>query len=350
MFDLSIARIARLSMHLLNHDEEDGNDLSLSDDTVSLADPMVTALLEQYTIKPFQNFVDYQSFTYKNGDHTLNPLAILAGQMFDESESFHESTQRIAQHLHQNSNHHGIKSGDLMVALISDVTYEDEMIDAIGIFKSEQKDDFLKMTYKEANYNLQSDRGVNINKLDKGCIIFNTGASAGYVVASVDRTGKTDAQYWNDNFLQIKPLDDAFHATQQYMNMAQTFVSHRMGEEVNMNKGEQLGILNDAGQFFKKKDTYSEDEFKQEVLGGDHEIIESFQNYKKEYAQELQVDLPEQFGISNMAVKKSAKDFKSVLKLDKNFHVYIHGDRKLIEHGRDEDGRKFYKLYYEEEA
>ncbi len=43
--------------------------------------------------------------------------------------------------------------------------------------------------------------------------------------------------------------------------------------------------------------------------------------------------------------------FKSVLKLDKNFHIYIHGDKELIEKGYDDAvGKKFYKIYYDEEA
>lgn len=38
---------------------------------------------------------------------------------------------------------------------------------------------------------------------------------------------------------------------------------------------------------------------------------------------------------------------KCVIKLDKNFHVYIHGDRNLIENGADDRG-KFVKIYYNE--
>jgi hypothetical protein len=49
-------------------------------------------------------------------------------------------------------------------------------------------------------------------------------------------------------------------------------------------------------------------------------------------------------------VKKQARVFKSVLKLDKNFHIYIHGNRELIEQGVEKDGRKFYKIYFEKEA
>jgi hypothetical protein len=42
--------------------------------------------------------------------------------------------------------------------------------------------------------------------------------------------------------------------------------------------------------------------------------------------------------------------FKSILKLDKNFHIYIHGRQDLIERGFDEaKGKHFYKVYFEQE-
>jgi len=59
--------------------------------------------------------------------------------------------------------------------------------------------------------------------------------------------------------------------------------------------------------------------------------------------------MTDNFEISAQAVKKQSKIFKSVLKLDKNFHIYIHGDKELIEKGVEKDGRKFYKIYYKEE-
>ena len=40
------------------------------------------------------------------------------------------------------------------------------------------------------------------------------------------------------------------------------------------------------------------------------------------------------------------KGLKRVLRLDKNFHVYIHGDNSKIEVSEDEKGR-FIKLYFE---
>jgi hypothetical protein len=50
--------------------------------------------------------------------------------------------------------------------------------------------------------------------------------------------------------------------------------------------------------------------------------------------------------LNEKAVKKQARVFKSVIKLDKNFHIYVHGNRNLIERGTDENGT-FYKICYD---
>jgi len=77
--------------------------------------------------------------------------------------------------------------------------------------------------------------------------------------------------------------------------------------------------------------------------------VDRFQKFGERYGEERALDLDDRFTISADAVKKQARVFKSVLKLDKNFHIYIHGDRNKIERGVDEAGRKFYKIYYEQE-
>ncbi len=81
----------------------------------------------------------------------------------------------------------------------------------------------------------------------------------------------------------------------------------------------------------------------------DSGIIKSFRNFDNTYRQENKIDITDSFDISPQAVKKQARVFKSVLKLDKNFHIYIHGNRDMIEQGVDQDGRKFYKIYYDKE-
>ena len=98
-----------------------------------------------------------------------------------------------------------------------------------------------------------------------------------------------------------------------------------------------------------KKDYKQDEEFEKEVFQHP-EMIESFRSFDQSYRQENEIDVADNFEISAQAVKKQARVFKSVLKLDKNFHIYIHGNKELIERGTDPDGRKFYKIYYEREA
>ena len=69
---------------------------------------------------------------------------------------------------------------------------------------------------------------------------------------------------------------------------------------------------------------------------------------KSVYAKEHDVEFIDTFAISESAVKKQTRGLKSVIKLDKNFHIYIHGNRELIEQGEDRKG-KYYKVYYQEE-
>jgi hypothetical protein len=78
----------------------------------------------------------------------------------------------------------------------------------------------------------------------------------------------------------------------------------------------------------------------------DEKVINAFDEFK----QDRHLNLSNNFDISTPAVKRNSNVFKSVIKLDKNFHIYVHGNRELIERGVDEDGRKFYKLYYNEET
>ena len=56
------------------------------------------------------------------------------------------------------------------------------------------------------------------------------------------------------------------------------------------------------------------------------------------------------FEISNTAVKKQSRFMKSVIKLDRNFHIYVHGNNQYIRKGYDEEtGMNYYQLLFNEE-
>ena len=60
--------------------------------------------------------------------------------------------------------------------------------------------------------------------------------------------------------------------------------------------------------------------------------------------------MSDNFDISENAVKSAKRKFKSVIKLDKNFHIYVHGKEELIAKGFDENRNKsFYTLFFDDE-
>ncbi|MDX5325110.1 MAG: nucleoid-associated protein, partial [Bacteroidota bacterium] len=104
---------------------------------------------------------------------------------------------------------------------------------------------------------------------------------------------------------------------------------------------------NRTANYFKENEQFDQESFS-EVVFRNEDISQKFRSFTQERS-DVQVSLDEPFDIDQNAVKRKSRIFKSILKLDKNFHVYIHGNREMIEKGVDETGRKFYKLYYEEE-
>lgn len=289
----------------------------------------------------------YSFFFLPNLD--LNPVYQFVHSIFTNKESFIEHSQNVGRYLYDKSTHPQIKSGELCVIYFNDCRVNDEIVDCIGIFKSENKDTVLKVNNKENGFELTDEKGINTNKLDKGCLIFNTRKENGFLISVVDNTNKSsEAQYWKDDFLSIRPCADEYHFTKNFLSITKDFVTEQLSEEFEVTKADKIDLLNRSVDYFKKHERFEKESFEEEVFHHP-EMIKSFRNYDEQYRENKNVDISDNFQISSQAVKKQSRVFKSVLKLDKNFDIYIHGDKELIEKGVEKDGRKYYKIYYEEE-
>ena len=278
----------------------------------------------------------------------LNPLYNFVNNIFTDIKTFHKNSRDIGKLLYEVSGHPQVKSGDLFVVYFSGVGIAGEMTDMVGIFKSENTQSFLKASAADGEFSLNYDEGISIDKLDRGCIIMNLDADTGYRIAVIDRAAKADPVYWKDVFLRITPRNDSYHSTKQVMNIAKSFITEQLTGEYECTRTEQIDLLNRSVQYFKENQTFDKKDFEQQIFG-DKDLIKSFQKFDQDFRETNELEINDTFGISGQAVKKQSRIFKSVLKLDKNFHIYIHGDRDLIEQGTDSRGRKYYKIYYEEE-
>ncbi len=348
MIDAGESVIQSVSVHHVGNASLE-EPLKLSEAPLDIEHDKVHQLLRVYFLTNFTN-PEYYHFTFSNEDFTLNPLYKFAAEIFDEPGSFHENTTFIAQHLHAATQHPNIKAGDLYVAYFGALALNGQHTEAIGIFKSETKESFLKLKAYANQFDLQADEGINVRKLDKGCLILNMERESGFKVLIVDNSNRTDATFWKQQFLNLQPWSDAYHHTQQYMSLARQFVAEQIPEDFQVSKADQIDLLNRSVNYFKTKEQFNQAEFEVEVFG-DAEVIESFRSYGKNFMSNVEFDAEDNFEISAQAVKRQARVFKSVLKLDKNFHIYIHGNRELIEKGFDESvGKNYYKIYFDNES
>ena len=312
-------------------------------------DEVVQSLLLQYFLSPFKS-EEYFNLAHES-DLALNEVYTYASQIFERPESFYEQSVNLARHLYEVSTHPKIKTGELYVTLLRDCNVDGEQVTAIGLFKSESRETFLKVYPTSDSFEIDYEDGININKLDKGCLIFNTERENGYLVSVVDNARQSgEALYWRDSFLNIAQRRDIFHQTEQCLDMCKQFVTGRLPESFNVDRADQADILNKSVAFFKENTEFSLDGFANQVIM-QPEVIQSFKDFSREYQEERDVKIDEQFEISAPAVKKQSKNFKSVIKLDKNFHIYVHGNRQLIEKGYDDDrDMNFYRIFFKEES
>lgn len=347
MINFENCEITNIVIHNIGNKYEGGK-LIISGNSFLPEDEDVVGILKNYFLSSFKKDAFYNFLPYEN-ELENNPVYSSVRAIFGDETVFYEKSVGIAQHLFEQSNNPNIKSGELYVVYFRNCNTEEGVCDAVGIFKSETKDTFLKIVMNQDTYQLFSESGINIHKLDKACLIFNVNAESGYKVSVLDKTNSKEAVYWTTDFLGLQPANDSYFQTINYLNLCKDFVKDIYNKENDVPRADQIDMLNRSMDFFKGTEVFSEDRFKEEVVR-EPEVINAFENFKKQYEEEKEIPLSNTFSVSDYAVKDEKKYFRHVLKLDKNFHVYIHGQRKYIEKGYDTArDMNYYKLYFREE-
>ncbi len=346
MLGFSETIIGQLVVHKVGSKYNDEN-IRLSKDILKLDDD-IKALLSTYFLTPFKSD-EYFKLNHES-DLNLNEVYHYVSKIFDDSGQILEQSVHLAKHLYEKSIHPNIKGGEFYTVYFQDISFNNESLNAVGLFKSESRETFLKVYPTENNFSVESEQGINIKKLDKGCLILNTEREKGYVVASIDKINKgDDARYWIDDFLKIRQREDEYYHTENVMKMYKDFVVKELPSEYEVEKADQVDLINKSKKFFKETDNFQLEDFSEKVFE-DKNLIESFNKYKKIYESENEVQISDEFSISGSAVKNNSRVYKSVIKLDKNFHIYVHGNRNYITRGYDEKtGMHYYQVFFNEE-
>ncbi len=249
--------------------------------------------------------------------------------------------------LYEKSTHPNIKGGEFYTASFKDCYLNGQVVNAVGLFKTEKKDAYLKVEHQTKNFSVYNELGININNLDKGCMIFNSDSEDGYWVSIVDKSGKgVEAQYWVDDFLGLSLRGNDFTQTKDFMTVYKNFVTEHLPAIQKTSKVEQASLLNKSMDFFKENEQFEKSNFVHSIFAENE--MNLFDSYLEEINDDDSYHITESFPISDVAVKKQSRNFKRVIKLDNNFDIYIKGSKEKIKKGEDENGT-FYKIYFNEE-
>ena len=342
---MKIGNIDKFILHFIGN-KNNGDGVRFSDELIDFEN--IEEYIQQLINNNFKSEEKYQF--YFQPDLELNPMYQFISSIFNDEKSFIEQSQNAGRYLYDKSIHPQIKAGELCVVHFNDCRIDSNTVDCIGLFKSENKSTILKVNNIENGFSVTDEKGMSVSKLDKGCLIFNTKKEDGFLISVVDNTNKSnEARYWKDEFLSVQPLKNEFHQTNQFLGITRQFIAQQLSQDFEVDKADQIDFLNRSVNYFKNHKKFNKQEFEEKVFE-DRDVIESFQRFGRICRQGNEMETKDNFDISKQAVKKQARVFKSVLKLDKNFHIHIHGNRDLIEQGIDKNGRKFYKIFYDQES
>ncbi|WP_047415908.1 nucleoid-associated protein [Cellulophaga sp. Hel_I_12] len=345
MINLYATQIDSISLHRVGNKNKNET-IFLSETPHSLNDE-TTGLLKEYFFKPFREKEENYFHFANEVDVEFNEMFKIVSTIFNDPDSIHANSKKIASYLYEQSNHPHIKSGEVYVAYLTGLLLDNVKVNAVGIFKSELKHDFIQFEEKGSNLDIIIQQGININKLDKGCLIFDTNKEEGFKILSVD-SNRYDTKYWLEDFLGVTPLSDDNFKTKNYLKFCQNFAKDVVLPAED--KQQEVLFMNRAVNHFAKNDSFEETNFLNEVMENPA-LIPEFKHYKVEKGPKYSVEDVSSFDIANKAVSDARKKIKNVIHLDTHIQIKLdfinpESAEKFVEKGWDEEKQMYYYLVY----
>ena len=315
--------------------------LVLSSQEVRLTELTASKLLDNLLGKmPHEAFYHFSH----DIDLSYNEMFAFSQKTFENKETFVSMSKNIAKHLFNQGITKKVQSGVVYIAYMQGVLVDDKEMDAIGVFKSEKIDTFIKVNFEDGKYSLSSEKGLG--SIDKGCLIINTDPENGYLVSLLNTKKKNDVKYWNEDFLGIRLRNDDYCKTSQIVELCGSFIT----KNKTIAKADKAGMIDRVLSAMSVEDTSFEKIA--DVVFEDKNVRQQFTEYHHTLSDIDECSLGDDFTPNVEIVEKEVKKYrnKTKLKLDDDFEVLIKGGKDNIIKGYDEDkGLSYYKLYFREE-
>lgn len=194
--DISQAKIRRFITHFVGNKLRDEGIL-ISKEAAELDENVGSIILRNY-LGGIRNSEIFRFF--HESDTNLNEIKVFSESIFDSDETFAVTSEKIAKHLYSKSTHPSVPGGDLFIVLFSGVLVGEEEVDALGIFKTETKEDFLSVHEENGALLVRGSLGIDPRNLQKAAII-----PMGHDFLYASERGSSTA-YWLDEFLKVQKL------------------------------------------------------------------------------------------------------------------------------------------------
>jgi hypothetical protein len=348
MIDYSQARIMRLAITWVGNQEQ-SEGVSIPKMTLVQVNDMVEEVLMAAIFKPFEKVEEYHYF-FDEEDVSNHPVYQSMVEIFRDAAAVPDQMRALSERLYRYAYVPRFKGGELILALVDGATFYGESVPVIALLKVNGKEHFLKTDRRGESIGLEVVEGFGTAKPAMSALIFGVDEAEGFRVLTIDNIRKKDEiPMWTSQFLGLKPIEDNFYHTRHYLQMTGDFISNKARHKFGLERADAIDLLNKTNFYFKENEQFEWEDFSGKLFD-EPEQQEAFQEFKQDYTENFKAPLADTFDISKTAVRKSNAIFKSVIKLDKNFHIYVHGRRDLIERGFDEEkGKNYYKVFFEAE-
>jgi hypothetical protein len=319
------------------------DDLELSPEPIELLEEHEVRRLTSDLLKGFEMEAVYK-FSEPDEYNGNNPK-ILIEDFFYHDKRFHELSEHLAREwtrLQSDFN----DSIELIICHFHDIYLNGEVSPGIGIFVIRSKENFLQIYRNGSHVSLGFSEGVNLKKITE-CVLILPGSDCTSSRLFFKKNGYDSSdRFFTQQFLKAKPTQNNYLNTSYHLNLLKAYVDEQMTGEGSL---EKIDRLNRSKEYFNNHEHYDRKEFESAIFENP-EHIASFERFRNQYALDKEIPIIDEFDISSNAVKKHFPRIRSVIKLDKNFHIYVHGNRQNIIRGYDPDrGKYFYQIFFDEE-
>jgi hypothetical protein len=345
MIDLTRADMSALATHYVGNSGL-GEQMVITEKPYQFKSAVVKEVFFNFLLSGFKNDIHYHFVN--RSEFGIGAVKDLVESIFEDKENLFDASIKIAENLYRHTVHPKAKGGELYVSLIKDVIVDGQLCDAVGIFKSESKETFIKVDIHNDTFDIDTDLGISPKKLDMGVLIFNIEKENGYKAVMIDKANKLKEQsiYWLVDFLSMKLKSSPYLHTSNYINLCIDFSEKVLTRENGVDEKDKMMILNNSMKYLDRNVEFNAQEFQNEVLA-QQELIDAFNQNKEDFQKTYNAEIVDNFTISKNALKKANKYKSTTIVLDENFEINIKSRHDLIDKGYDDDkGMGFYKVYF----